>query len=202
MAIPCERFPEITFAAPGAAPPIVVGPDDTSTAAISTPKRVVGDRRGTGHVRADLVALDDVAGGGASVEAGVSLRRPGREGSASARPSATEMRCRTSYDCGTGEAQVYAGAINPSDGIGSFNRILYPWAAAVVPPSSLLYAMFVNNSDAAPMPPLQPLEFVLSISDQLQVFDISHTSSTFHTDDGEPQQNICVGNISGWPGGL
>ena len=34
MAIPCARFPEMTFRAPVAAPPIVVGPVDTSTAAM------------------------------------------------------------------------------------------------------------------------------------------------------------------------
>jgi hypothetical protein len=100
------------------------------------------------------------------------------------------------------ENWVYAGPINPSDAIGQDNIILYSWAAAVVAPSSLLYTMFVNNATQAPFPPLQPLEFVLSISNQLQVFNITHTSSTFHTDDGEPELNRCVGNISGWPGGL
>lgn len=100
------------------------------------------------------------------------------------------------------ENWVYAGPVNSSDAIGQFNAILYPWSANVLPSADLLHEMFVNHVSGVAAPPLQPLEFVLSISDQLQVFHILRTSSTFHTDDGEPELNRCVGSISGWPGGL
>lgn len=101
------------------------------------------------------------------------------------------------------ENWVYSTAVDPSNAIAPAGNIAQYWYAPGTPKPSLLSDMYDQNfSDTVQMPPLQPLEFVLSMSDQLQVLTISHTSSTFHTEDGSPEQNICTGSISGWPGGL
>ena len=61
MMIPCESLPEIKFPAPAAVPPIVLF---AASAVDVDPVLGVAEVDGAGEIGADVVALDEVAGGG------------------------------------------------------------------------------------------------------------------------------------------
>jgi hypothetical protein len=100
------------------------------------------------------------------------------------------------------ENWVFSAAINADNAIAPAGNIAHDWAPPALPSGTLLSQMFYQNAAEVLIPPLQPLEFVLSIRDQLTVLSVSHTSSTFRTEDGSLEQNVCLGKVSRWSDGL
>jgi hypothetical protein len=98
------------------------------------------------------------------------------------------------------ENWVFSMPTEPNDGRPAEGNTIYEDFTANVPSESLLSAMFKDDASGAPMPPLQPLEFMLSIRSQLKVLTVYRTQA--QSANGDQEYNICQGNLTGWPSDL
>jgi hypothetical protein len=97
------------------------------------------------------------------------------------------------------EDWVFAQPTGPNEGNSDEGPLVYPSFSPSVPSGDLMKKMFGEDAPETSIPPLQPLEFVLAIRDQLQVLTVRHATYEYGTGGEEP--NTCEGQVGGWPWG-